>query len=142
MSTSSKWKRSSGAKRKAGKDRPFSPAILARARAIAQKYQFVLWREDGEWYGRGVELPDAMNDGKTPEECIANVRDTFVTVVAYLLEKGQSAPAPASEKLRTMQVNVRLAPEEKLVMEAAAKQRGFEGLSDFMRVAALTAAAR
>ncbi|HVS73051.1 MAG TPA: hypothetical protein VHQ47_17485 [Phycisphaerae bacterium] len=77
-------------------DRPFPPALLRRARAIAASYQFVLWQEGGRWYGRGVELPNAMNDGKTPDQCIANVRDMFVSVIATMLEQGQNPPAPAA----------------------------------------------
>lgn len=120
--------------------RPFPPSILAKARTLAAKYQFVLWTEDGEWYGRGVELPHAMNDGKTPEACIANVRDTFVTLVAFLLEQGQTPPPPAWAKVRTEQVNIRLTAEERLALETAAKRIGSDGISDFVRNAALAAA--
>ncbi len=49
---------------------------------IAQQYKLVIWFEDGAWYGRGVEVPDAMDDGKTPEECLENVRDVLTTHLA------------------------------------------------------------
>ena len=45
-------------------DRPFDPAVLAKAKRIAQDYQVVLSFEEGYWYGRGLELPNIMADGK------------------------------------------------------------------------------
>jgi predicted RNase H-like HicB family nuclease len=123
-------------------NRPFDPAILRRARAIAEHYQVVLWFEDGEWFGKGVELPTTMNDGKTAERCIANVRDAFVTTVAVMLEDGKIPPPPAFEGIRSEQLNVRLSAEERLRIDAAAKQKGFEGVSDFVRWASLEAAGR
>ena len=139
MSTTSRSKNSS-AKSEPAIDRPFDAKILARAKAIADKYQVVLWQEDGEWYGRGVELPTTMNDGKTAERCVANVRDSFVTTVAWMLERGKQPPPAVSERARTMQVNLRVTADEKLSLEAAAKQKGYGGVSDFVRAAALGAA--
>jgi uncharacterized protein (DUF1778 family) len=57
-----------------------------------------------------------------------------------MLEQGQSPPPPASEEMRVEQVNVRLTAEEKLALETAAQSKGYKGLSDFVRAAALTAA--
>ena len=37
-----------------------------------------------------------------------------------------------------MQVNVRLTPEEKAILESKAKAKGFRGLSDFIRASVLT----
>jgi predicted RNase H-like HicB family nuclease len=136
MSTSARSK-SSSAKNKPAIDRPFDAEILARARSIAQGYQVVIWHEQGEWYGRGVELPFSMNDGKTPEQCIANVRDTFVTTIAVMLEDGKTPPPPASQAVRNEQMNIRLTADEKLRLETAARRKGFEGVSDFVRTAAL-----
>ena len=48
-------------------DRPFDPAILAKARKIAEQYQVIVAFEDGHWYGRGLELPGIHGDGKTVE---------------------------------------------------------------------------
>jgi predicted RNase H-like HicB family nuclease len=100
--------------------------------------KFLIWFEDGEYYGRGLEVL-AMNDGKTPDECIQNVRDTLVTAVAAMLEKGEVPPAPASEERRSEQVNVRLSVEEKLALGNAASSRGYKGISDFVRTAAIAA---
>jgi predicted RNase H-like HicB family nuclease len=121
-------------------NRPFDPEILEKARKIAESYQIVLHYEDGEYYGRGLEFPSAMNDGKTPDECVAATRDILTTAVAAMLEDGQVPPAPASEQKRTEQVNVRLTTEERLLLEEAAHNKGFRGISDFVRTTSLAQA--
>ena len=118
-------------------DRPFDATVLKRARAIAEQYQIILQFEDGEYYGRGLEMPYVMNDGKTPDACVRATREALTVAVATLLEAGDAPPAPASEGKRTEQVNVRLTPEEKLLLEEAARSRGFRGLGDFVRSTAL-----
>jgi len=119
-------------------DRPFDQSILRRAREIVSGYQIILHFEDGLYYGRGLELPTAMNHGKTPDECVRATRDILTTAVAYLLESGKTPPAPASENKRTEQINIRLTPEEKLTLEEAARSKGFRGGSDFVRSASLS----
>jgi predicted RNase H-like HicB family nuclease len=123
-------------------DRPFDPDVLKRAARIAAQYKILVWFENGEYYGHGLEVPGAMNNGKTPDECIANVRDTLMTAVAVMLEDGEVPPPPASEERRTEQINVRLTQEEKLSLDTAAKGLGYTGLSDFVRAAALSAIRR
>lgn len=93
--------------------------------------------EDGEYYGRGLELPGAMDDGSTPDECVTHTREAMVAMVAYMLEEGRMPPPPASEGARTEQVNVRLTAEEKLAMEQTAQRKGYRGISDYVRAAAL-----
>jgi len=123
-----------------GIDRPFSPKVLARAREIARQYQVILSCEEGHWYGRGLELPHVYGDGKTVNQCIKNTREALCGAVAYLLEEGRRFPTPARQGNRTQQVNVRMTPEEKLLLETAAKRKGFTGLSDFIRAAAVESA--
>jgi predicted RNase H-like HicB family nuclease len=118
-------------------DRPFEPAILAKARKIAEQYQVIVAFEDGHWYGRGLELPGINGDGKTVSRCVRDTREALAAAAAYLIEEGQTPPAPAQAGTRTKQVNVRLTAEEKVLLETAAKQKGFQGLSDFVRAAAL-----
>lgn len=113
--------------------RPFDPKILAEARRIAEQYQVVIRFEDGEYYGEGLDLPGAMDDGKTPDECVAKTREAMVSLVAYMLEKGETPPPPAAEGSRTEQVNVRLTHREKLMMERQARAKGFRGISDYLR---------
>ena len=118
-------------------DRPFDPQILRRAGQIAESYQIILQYEDGEYFGRALEMPTVMNDGKTPDECVKATREIITTAVAYLLEKGETPPTPASENKRTEQINIRLTPEEKLLLEEKARTKGFRGVSDFVRAASL-----
>ncbi|HEY4329075.1 MAG TPA: hypothetical protein VGN88_05010, partial [Phycisphaerae bacterium] len=119
-------------------DAPFAPDILKRARGIAEKYQVVLQIEDGEFFGRGLEMPMVMNDGKTANECVKKTRESLVSAVAYLLESGKVPPAPAADQMRSVQVNVRLTVSEKELLEQGAQRSGFRGLSDFVRHAALS----
>ena len=125
-------------KRKAAIDRPFAPDVLARATKVASRYQIVLWFADGEYYGRGVELPGVLGDGKTPDACMAHVRQGLIATIATMIELGESPPPPASEGARTEQVNIRFSAEEKLAIETAARQQGFRGVSDYVRATALS----
>jgi predicted RNase H-like HicB family nuclease len=118
-------------------DRPFDPPIFRRARRIAEKYQVILQFEDGEWYGRGLELPNAFGDGKTPDACVKMTREAFAAVVATMIEDGHKPPLPASDALRDQQVNVRLTTEEKARLEESSQQAGFRGVSDYVRFRAL-----
>src|SRR5690349_2459476 len=102
-------------------DRPFARDILDRARKIAATYQILIKFEDGEYYGRGLEMPFVMNDGKTADDCVRATREALTTAVATLLESGEVPPSPASEHKRTEQINIRVTPEEKLLLEEAAR---------------------
>jgi len=119
-------------------DRPFDPALLLRARQIADGYRIIIRQEDDEYYGQALELPGAMNDGKTPDECMENTLEIVTTSIATMLERGEIPPLPSSDERRDEQVNVRLSKLEKLTFEETAKSRGFRGLSDFMRAATLS----
>lgn len=131
----------SGKSRKSAKgaelNRPFAADVLARAEEIARQYQIIVSCEDGHWYGRGLELPNVFGDGKTANQCLDDTREALTAAVAYLLEEGDRPPTPAREGVRTAQVNVRLTAEERALLEATAKRKGFTGLSDFFRSAAM-----
>jgi predicted RNase H-like HicB family nuclease len=129
--------KSIGSKPKLVIDRPFDAAVLARAKEIAAQYKIVLEFEDGDWYGHALEYPEAMGDGKTVGRCVRSTREGIVAGVATMLEMGQTPPAAAREGNRSVQVNVRLTPEEKVALETRAKAKGFRGLSDFIRATAL-----
>jgi predicted RNase H-like HicB family nuclease len=137
MSAKSK---STSAKIEAKLDRPFDADTLKRALEIAAQYQVLVWFEDGEYFGRGLEMPGVMADGKTPAACFAAVREALGFAVATLIEQGQTPPPPAVEGQRTEQVNIRLTPMEKLQIETAARQRGYRGVADFFRAATVAAA--
>ena len=118
-------------------DRPFDKDILVRATEIVSRYKIVVEYEDGEWYGCGLELPGAHGDGKTPQAAVANTRQAMVGVVAYMLEEGQRPPAPAREGSRSVQINIRVTPEEKAVIESRCRAKGFKGVSDYVRASVL-----
>jgi predicted RNase H-like HicB family nuclease len=117
--------------------RMFDPAILDKARKIASDYEIVMWFEDGEWYGRGLELPHTYGDGKTPAACIASVRQGLIVTVATMLEDGERPPGPARTGERTEQVNIRLTALEKAMLENRSRAGGFRGVSDFVRASVL-----
>jgi predicted RNase H-like HicB family nuclease len=121
-------------------DRPFPAELLRKARIVAESYQIILHEEDGEYYGRAVEMPNVMNDGKTPDQCVKATREILTTAIAYMLESGRVPPPAATENKRTEQINVRVTAEEKLLLEEAARIKGFRGLSDFLRSASLQTA--
>jgi predicted RNase H-like HicB family nuclease len=115
--------------------------VLARARQIAEQYRIIIRHEGGEYYGQALELPGAMNDGKTPAKCLENTIDIVTTTIASILERGEIPPLPASDERRDEQVNVRLSKLEKITFEEAARSRGFRGVSDFMRSATMSSVA-
>lgn len=109
------------------------------ARKIASEYQIIVECENGHWYGRGLEMPHVFGDGAAPAKCIEATREALASAIAYILEKGQTPQLPARQGKRLAQVNVRLTAEEKAILEGAARRKGFEGLSDFIRAAAIEA---
>jgi predicted RNase H-like HicB family nuclease len=118
--------------------RPFSRETWFRARELASRYQVVVRLEDGEYFGRGLEMPGVMDDGKSPDRCVKNTQTAMAVAVAVMLERGQTPPLPVSEAPRSEQVNIRLTAEEKLLMEQSARAQGFRGISDYMRSLALS----
>src|SRR3954469_9260168 len=95
--------RRNGPRKNTAKDfrRLFDPKTLARARRIAATYQVVMWSEDGEYFGRGVELPMTFADGPTPDACMQSTREALAVTVAYMLEQGEPPPPPANAATRT-----------------------------------------
>lgn len=133
-------KSKSSAKANRNPRRPFAPSVLAEARKVADGYQVVLNCEDGHWYGRGLELSYVFGDGKTVDAAVADTRQAMTVAVATMMENRERPPAPAKMGRRTEQVNVRLTPDEKLLLETVAKRNGYSGMSDFIRAVAVEAA--
>ena len=111
--------------------------MLKRAREIVDSYQVVIRHEEDGYFGRGLELPGAMGDGRTPAMCVESTRESMTALVASMLERGQTPPPAAEDDTKLVQLNVRISPGEKLLFEEAARQRG-QGLSEFIRAAAIT----
>lgn len=117
--------------------RQFAPEVWQTAQQAAAEYQIILSSDAGEWYGRGLELPHVLGGGESPDECIADTRAALAAAVAYLLEQGRVPPAPARAGRRSQQVNVRLTAAEKVLLEGAARRKGYQGLSDYIRAVVL-----
>ena len=119
-------------------DRPFDQRVLQKARQIAGQYRVVIEPAGRAGYiGWSIEMPGAMGDGKTPAACIESTYKSVEFGVAVMLEAGQVPPAPSCKRRRNRQINVRVSAEEKIILDEAAQQRGFQGISDFLRSVAL-----
>lgn len=119
-------------------DRPFAPAILDKAREIANQYTLIIEPEpEVGFFGRSFEMPLVMADARTEAACIRETREALATSVAVMLELGERPPAPARAGKRETQVNIRMNAEEKTQIEEAARRAGFRSISDYMRTAAL-----
>jgi hypothetical protein len=118
-------------------NRPFSAAVLGKARKAVENYRFSFWRQDGRFVAQCVEL-DTLGVGATSDAALAEARDLAITSAAVLIESRKRLPLPASAQARTVQVNIRLSPTEKQAIEDAARAGGFRGISDFLRVRGLT----
>jgi len=116
---------------------PFDPEIQAAAERIVEAYDIVMRSEDGRWVGHALEYPEAMGVGNTVQECMAATRECLIAGVGTMLERGQTPPVAARQNLRTEQVNMRLTPEEKALLESRSRAKGFRGVADYMRSAVL-----
>ena len=119
--------------------RPFSSVVLAEARKVARRYHVVIEETDGLFLGSGLEMPLVMADGQTPEECLKNTRQALVAASAALIECGDALPPPMDQQKRTIHVNLRLTGYEKRIIEAVARRKWYDGVSEFLRVTALKA---
>ena len=119
-------------------NKPFEQNVFDKAHKRAQEYHVVLEQNPKLGFiGSCVELPNVYVDGKTPEECYEAIQKALTVAIATMFECGQRPPVPASGKKRTLQVNVRLTPEEKSLLSNASSILGFTGISDFIRNSAL-----
>jgi predicted RNase H-like HicB family nuclease len=113
--------------------------LLEQGRAIAERYTITIQPSGPHGYsGSAVEFPTVFTHGRSPEECFRKTREALMVGVAVMLEMGDTPPLPAAENSRDQQVNIRLTSHEKLLIESLAKRRGYRGISDFMRTAALS----
>lgn len=115
---------------------------MALAIRLVSQYRVVLEAAAGGGYvGRTVEMPLVFADGRTPNSCAAATREAQKLAVAMMLDRGQAPPPPSTDR-RNLQVNIRMSPQEKGLLEQAAVRGGFRSISDFTRVAAVEAAQR
>jgi predicted RNase H-like HicB family nuclease len=126
----------------APKGRDLAPLLDAKTRkqaaAIAGQYSIILRpHERLGFVAHAIEMPLVFADGHTERACLAAIRQALTAGVAVMILENETPPAPISENRRETQVNVRLTAEEKVLLEETAKRRGYRGLSDFVRAAAL-----
>ncbi len=139
-SLSNKSKKRSAKKKSAAElRRPFAPKVWKQATDLAKRYQVIMHFEDGAYYGTGLEIPGANGDGPDPAACLKDVREAMAAVVGIMIEDGQQPPVPASSAGRAVQVNIRMSPREKLMVEELSRQQGFRGISDYIRAKAIHA---
>jgi predicted RNase H-like HicB family nuclease len=113
--------------------------VLAKARDIASQYRIILEpNKEVGFMGNAIEMPNVWGDGKTPDVCVHETREVLITVIATMLERGEVPPIPGRDEQRTEQVNIRVTPTEKRVLEDAARSKGFRGISDFVRSTTLS----
>lgn len=138
MNTSKKSATISKKKPRQTLSEPFEKDILAKAQKLAKDYHIVLEQSARLGFvGSSVELPNVYADGKTADDCYAAMQQALAVAVATMLECGQRPPVPMDARKRTLQVNIRLTPEEKSLLSHASAILGFSGVSDFIRNSAL-----
>jgi predicted RNase H-like HicB family nuclease len=120
------------------KDRPFDSVRLSQARRAAGRYRLVLVQEDEDYLALSAEFPGVIVRGADAGECERKAREALAVVIATLLEAGRPVPGPQPE--RRSQLNLRLAAEERSLIENAARLTGAGSVSEYVRIAALAKA--
>ena len=138
MNTSKKSKPTLKAKTMPKLTEAFGKEVLVKAKKLAAEYHITLEKNERLGFvGSSVELPNVYADGKTADDCYAATLEALTVAVATMLECGQRPPVPMDSRKRTLQVNIRLTPEEKSLLLHASSILGFSGVSDFIRNSAL-----
>lgn len=121
----------------ARKVKGLTDAQVAKGREIAEQYEFIIGREEGEYVAHSVEMWPNVGSGKTVDAAIAECKENVAMCAAAMIADGEEPPRPASEGLRTAQINIRVSSREKALMETKAKAGGFNGVADYVRAVAL-----
>lgn len=123
-------------KRAKSRSGEFSRTVWSKASDVVAEYRLILEPDERLGYiGSSIEIPTVFADGPTPDTCVTATRTALTVAVATMLERG--ARAPAARARRSVQVNIRLTPDEKLALDENAARLGYKGISDFIRNAAL-----
>ena len=119
-------------------DAPFNEVVLGRSEELAKSYHLMLEKHDKLGYTAScVEFPTVFADGKSPDECVSAIQTALTFAVATMIESGDTPPEAFMEEKREVQVNIRLTYKEKVLLSGASKDKGFRGLSDFIRTSVL-----
>jgi predicted RNase H-like HicB family nuclease len=117
--------------------RPFDPAILSEAKRIVDDYEIVIWFEDGEWYGHGLEFSTAYGYGATVDECVSSTQEGLIAGVASMMEDGEQPPRPAKWGELTEQISIMFTAKERALLDNRSRAGGFQGISEYVRAVAL-----
>jgi hypothetical protein len=102
------------------------------AERIAHRYQLrISPTNDGLFTGSAVEMPLVLVTAPA-EGIVRATQAALVAAVAALLRAGRQPPPPQGIR-RTHIVNIRMSDDERAVVETAARQLGFRGVSDYLR---------
>lgn len=114
-------------------------ASLRKAENIVDGYSIKIQPHEKFGYiAYAEEFPTGFGRGKTAEGCVRDTRAALTVAVAIMLERGGTPPHSKAAEERTAQVNVRVTPYEKEMMQRAAIHLGYRGLGDFVRSTALS----
>jgi|WetSurMetagenome_2_1015567.scaffolds.fasta_scaffold924242_1 predicted RNase H-like HicB family nuclease len=115
---------------------PTSSAIIEAEKIVSRYHVIVERHERLGYFATAIEMPGTNAHGKTPNDCFKEIHQALIASVATLIDAGQPVP-DVCDAARSIQINLRVTPREKVLMTHAAKRLGFRGLSDFLRRAAL-----
>lgn len=110
-----------------------SPELVQRARDIVQNYSmFISPHSKKGFRGRSVEFPEILVHAPDRASCLKKLEQVLTQVVLTVLKDGGTVPRPSDGRM-TEQLNFKLTFDQKLLVENLASQRGFSGLSEFIR---------
>lgn len=119
-------------------EKPFEQSLLQRAKKLADDYSLIVRKDDRLGFiGSSIELPNVFAEGTTISQCYNATREALAVAIATMIECGRKPPNFSSARKRTVQVNIRLTQEEKLLLSNTSTDLGFRGISDFIRKCAL-----
>ena len=116
----------------------FPADLWEKAERLSRSYRvFIDPDPDGGFLGSSEDFQRVFAEGNTPQACFDATQTLIAVSIATMLANDQRIPEPIGNGKRDRQINFRVSGEEKARMEAARKRRGFEGMGDFVRTAAL-----
>ena len=116
----------------------FPSEVWEKAEHLSKRYRVSIDSDpDGGFLGSSQDFQRIFAEGKTPQACFSAAQTLIAVSIATMLANDQRIPEPIGSGKRDRQINFRVSGEEKARMEAARKRRGFEGMGDFVRTAAL-----
>src|SRR4051812_22991531 len=102
---------------KAAKAPQASQGTIAAARQAMREYTFLIEPdEELGFVGSAMEMPTVMSDGRSRNECVADLEFALETALGAMVEQGKPLPDPVSSATRSEQVNIRLTAREKQLL--------------------------